>query len=125
MKTYTYTPKAGQFSFCKQEAIVFQALKELETATIEELAARCEELGMQTRQTFERIVAYYMVSLKKHGLVSITGQTTGTRRVTIVIGEEGDEEPTEENTSPDEQERKDDEFLGVLLSSASRTKAVV
>jgi hypothetical protein len=106
MKTYTYTPKAGSFSFCKQESIVFQALKDLESATIEELAARCEELGLKTRQTAERIVAYYMVSLKKHGLVSITGQTTGTRRVTIVIGEEPEseddfDEPTEENTAPD------------------------
>lgn len=103
MKNYTYVPKAGAYAFCKQESIVFQALQDVGSGSIEEIAERCRELGLKTRQTNERIVAYYMVSLKKLGLVSITGQNAGGRRVTIVIGDEGGMDDVQgEETSSDE-----------------------
>lgn len=104
MKTYTYVAKAGKYAMCLQESIVYQALKDVGRGTLEEIADRCRELNLKTRQTPERIVAYYMVSLKKHGLVEITGQTTGARRVTIVISD--GEEFTEENTTPDAPDRE-------------------
>ena len=108
MKTYTYVNKPGKYAFNRQEEIVFRALRELQSASIEELAARCEELGMKTKQTYERIVAYYMVDLKKLGLVIISGQTTGTRRTTIVIGDDADETtsdaPDSDENMPDQDE---------------------
>lgn len=114
MKTYTYVNKPGKYAFNRQEEIVFRALRELQSASIEELAARCEELGMKTKQTYERIVAYYMVDLKKLGLVTISGQTTGSRRVTIEISDDADEttsDDADETTSdaPDSDENMPDQ----------------
>jgi hypothetical protein len=43
------------------------------------------ELGLETRQDPERIVGYYLVSLRKLGLIESVG--SGTRKVTIVIDE--------------------------------------
>jgi hypothetical protein len=105
MKTYTYVAKPGQYAFCKQEGIVFQALKNVGTGTLEDIATECVDLGLKTRQTPERIVAYYMVSLRKHGLVEISGQTTGARRVTIVISDDDvDETETEaQEETPSEE----------------------
>lgn len=101
MKTYKFVKKVGKFSFNTQESIVFSALQALKQGTLEELAAKCVELGLKTRQDPERIVAYYMVSLKKLGLVESEG--TSNRKVTVVIE---DEEPEE---LEDLSEREEDE----------------
>jgi Cdc6-like AAA superfamily ATPase len=92
MKSYTFVPVAGTFKLAKQESIVLQAIRELGTASLEEIAEKCGELGLKTRQTNERIAAYYIVSLKKLGLVSVSGSSDNGRRVTVVIEETSDEE---------------------------------
>jgi hypothetical protein len=84
-KCYKFVNKVGAYQFAKQESIVFRALRELESGTIEELAAKCMELGLETRQDPERIVGYYLVSLRKLGLVESSGGAS--RKVTIVVEE--------------------------------------
>lgn len=84
MKTVTFTAPAGKYEFCKQEAIVFRAAQELETATVEELAAKCMELGLETKQDPERIVAYYLVDLKKKGFVTVDGARASRKEVVVV-----------------------------------------
>ena len=88
MKTYTYVKVPGSFKLAKQESIVLQAIRELGTASLEEIAAKCGELGLKTRQTNERIAAYYIVSLKKLGLIEVSGSSDNGRRVTVVLGDE-------------------------------------
>lgn len=83
MKKYSFVKKSGQFSFNKQESIVFNALREVESGTIEELAEKAMELGLRTKQDPARIVQYYLVSLRKLGLVESDG--TSDRKVTVVI----------------------------------------
>jgi hypothetical protein len=95
MKTYQFVKKAGQYSFNKQESIVFAALQELKDASIEELAAKCMELGLRTKQSPERIVAYYLVDLRKLGLVKSTG--TSAKKVTIVIGDDEEDDADEQS----------------------------
>jgi hypothetical protein len=85
MKQYQFVSVPGAYQFAKQESIVFAALRELGRATIEQLAAKCMELGLQTRQDPERIVGYYLVSLRKLGLVRSDGGAT--RKVTVVVEE--------------------------------------
>jgi hypothetical protein len=92
MKTYTFVPVKGEFKLAKQESIVLTAIRNLKSATLEEIAAECVDLGLKTRQTPERIAAYYIVSLKKLGLVAVSGSSDNGRRVTVVIGEEESEE---------------------------------
>jgi hypothetical protein len=86
MKTYSFVNKSGTYTFAKQESIVFQALRNVGVGTIEELAAECVHLGLKTRQDPERIVSYYLVSLRKAGLVESSGESS--RRVTVEITEE-------------------------------------
>lgn len=89
MKLYTFVPVTGTFKLAKQESIVLAAIRELKSATLEQIAEKCGELGLKTRQTNERIAAYYIVSLKKLGLVEVSGSSdAGGRRVTVVIEEE-------------------------------------
>lgn len=83
MKTYSFVAKSGKFVFNKQESIVFRALRDLGTGTVEELAERAVELGLATKQKPERIVQYYLVSLRKLGLVETEG--TSAKKVEIVI----------------------------------------
>ena len=83
MKKYSFVKKSGNYSFNKQESIVFAALRECESGTIEELAEKAMELGLRTKQDPERIVQYYLVSLRKLGLVESDG--TSDRKVTVVI----------------------------------------
>ena len=90
MKFYSFVKRPGQFSFNTQESIVFRALQSLKSGTLEDLAAKAVELGLKTRQDPERIVAYYMVSLKKLGLAQASGTTN--RKVTIVIDDEDESE---------------------------------
>ena len=85
MKSYQFVNVPGSYQFAKQESIVFRALRELDRATIAELAEKCMELGLETRQDPERIVAYYLVSLRKLGLCVSSGGST--RKVTVVIEE--------------------------------------
>lgn len=88
MKTYTFNAVPGTFKLAKQESIVLTAIRELKSATLEEIAKRCGELGLKTRQTNERIAAYYIVSLKKLGLVTVSGASESSRRVTVEITED-------------------------------------
>jgi len=90
-KIYTFVPRAGAYAFAKQESIVFDSIRSLGSGTLEEIAYECDARGLKTRQSSERIVAYYMVSLKKHGLVEVSGGNA-TRRVTRVIDEESEDE---------------------------------
>lgn len=86
MKSYQFVKRSGRYTFNKQCSIVYHALRALDSGTLPELASKCVELGLRTRQDPERIVAYYMVELRKLGLVLATG--TSARKVTVVIGEE-------------------------------------
>ena len=83
MKIYRFVKRAGVFSFNKQESIVFNAIRNLESGTLEEIASECVALGLKTKQDPERIVSYYMVSLKKLGLVESSG--TNNKKIQIVI----------------------------------------
>ena len=103
MKTYSFVKRSGQFSFNTQESIVFRALQSVKSGTLAEIADKAVELGLKTRQDPERIVAYYMVSLKKLGLALASG--TSNRKVTIVLGDDEDvaelEDLTDEETESD------------------------
>lgn len=92
MKTYSFVKKLGKYAFNKQESIVFEALKQVGEGTLEELAAKAEELGLKTRQKPERIVQYYLVSLRKLGLVASDGSSD--RKVVVVIGDDDEVEET-------------------------------
>lgn len=83
MKIYSFVKRAGVFSFNKQESIVFNAIRNLGSGTLEEIANECLDLGLKTKQDPERIVSYYMVSLKKLGLVESSG--TNNKKIQIVI----------------------------------------
>ena len=52
-----------------QAQYVYYAIAQLESATVEQIAERCIELGMQTRQAPERIVAYYLPTLRDAGVI--------------------------------------------------------
>lgn len=88
MKTYSFVSKPGTFKLALQESIVLQAIKNLKSGSLEEIATECTDLGLKTKQTPERIAAYYIVSLKKLGLVEVSGSSDSNRRVTVVIEEE-------------------------------------
>ena len=110
MKTYSFVKRAGVFSFNTQESIVFRALQAVGTGTIEELAAKATELGLKTRQAPERIVQYYLVGLRKLGLVESEGTTN--RKVTVVIADdedEADDAEFDEAMGDDETEDADQE----------------
>lgn len=83
MKIYRYVSVPGAYAFNKQESIVFSAIRNLGSGTIEELAQECVRLGLKTKQDPERIVSYYLVSLKKLGLIESSG--TSSKKVTFVI----------------------------------------
>lgn len=89
MKIYTFVAPSAkmELKLAKQESIVLQAIRNLGSASLEDIATECQDLGLKTRQTPERIAAYYIVSLKKLGLVSVSGSSDSARRVTIVIDE--------------------------------------
>lgn len=109
MKTYSFVKRPGVFSFNTQESIVFRALQAVGTGTIEELADKAVELGLKTRQAPERIVQYYLVSLRKLGLVESEGTTN--RKVTVVIADdedEGDDAEFEEAMGDDETDEQDE-----------------
>jgi|SoimicMinimDraft_6_1059734.scaffolds.fasta_scaffold18067_1 hypothetical protein len=88
MKTYTFVSRPGSFKLALQESVVLNAIRNLGSASLEEIAAECVELGLKTKQTPERIAAYYIVSLKKLGLVEVSGTSDSARRVTVVISDE-------------------------------------
>jgi hypothetical protein len=91
MKIFSFVHRTGAFKLAKQESLILQAIRELGSGTVEEIGAYAyENLGLKTKQTPERIAAYYMVSLKKLGLVESSGSSDSGRRVTVVI--ESDEE---------------------------------
>lgn len=90
MKQYGFVSRSGSFAFNKQELVVFNALRNLKSGTLTELADECVSLGLKTRQDPERIVAYYLVDLKKLGLVSVSGTTA--KKTVVVIEDESEEE---------------------------------
>lgn len=92
MKIFTFVPRAGAFKLALQESIILDAIRELGSGTVEEIGERARENGLKTKQTPARIAAYYMVSLKKLGLVESSGKNDGGRRVTVVIEEESEED---------------------------------
>lgn len=110
MKTYTFVKRPGSYPFNTQESIVFQALSSLGTGTIEELAAKAVQLGLKTRQDPARIVQYYLVSLKKLGLVQSEGTTN--RKVTIVISDEDDQDEGVDVDAPETETDEQDESQG-------------
>ena len=83
MKIYTFVSVSGSYAFNKQESVVFNSIRELKSGTIEEIAMKCVENGLKTKQDPERIVAYYLVSLKKLGLIESSGSASKKIHVTI------------------------------------------
>lgn len=83
MKVYSFVSKSGSYAFNKQESIVFSSIRDLKSGSIDEIAARCVENGLKTKQDPARIVAYYLVSLKKLGLIESSGTSSKKTIVTI------------------------------------------
>lgn len=83
MKIYRFSNVPGVYSFNAQQSIVFRAIRELKSGTLEEIAIKCVELGLKTKQDPERIVSYYMVDFKKLGLIETSG--TNSKKTTFVI----------------------------------------
>jgi hypothetical protein len=98
MKVYSFVKRAGQYSFNKQESIVFASLRALGSGTIGELAEECVARGLRTKQDPERIVAYYLVDLRKLGLVASTGTSA---KKTVVVIEDDVEDDVEEDDAND------------------------
>lgn len=96
MKVYTFVARPGSYAFNKQESIVFAALRALGSGTIEELADECVARGLKTKQAPERIVAYYLVDLKKLGLVKSSG--TSAKKTVVVIEDESEVEQIEDQS---------------------------
>lgn len=87
MKVVTFVNRPGTYAFAKQESIVFESIRALGTASVEEIAAECVDRGLKTKQDPERIVSYYLVNLKKLGLASVSGGKNS-RKVTVVVEDE-------------------------------------
>lgn len=68
-KQYVWTGCDKPAKLAPQAQYVFYALATLERGTVSELAAKATELGMVTRQDPERIVAYYLPTLRDAGAV--------------------------------------------------------
>jgi len=69
----------------KQEAIVLRSIADLGEASPELIAERCLELNLETRQDPVRIVEYYISDLKKRGLIAVSGEKRGAKRVTVLL----------------------------------------
>jgi len=74
-----------QLALPRQEAIVLLAIKHLGSATPEAIADRCIDTGLRTRQDPVRIVEYYVSDLRKRGLVYVTGEKRGAKRVLVTL----------------------------------------
>ncbi len=74
-KTYTITPKGLNEAKTKgQQALIAQDLVANPGSTIEQIAERIKA-NLTTRQEPSRVVAYYMSTWKKKGLVVVAGES--------------------------------------------------
>lgn len=67
VKVYAWSGTDKPQNLAPQAQYVWYALAQLGEGTVSEIAARATELGMRTRQDPERIVAYYLPTLREKG----------------------------------------------------------
>lgn len=68
-KRYTWTGSEKPAKLPPQAQYVYYAIATLESGTLAEIAEKAVSLGMQTRQDPERIVAYYLPTLRERGAI--------------------------------------------------------
>ena len=69
-KVYTWSGEDKPAKLPPQAQYVWYALAQLESGTVAEIAEKAVELGMTTRQDPERIVAYYLPTLRERGALA-------------------------------------------------------